>query len=341
MRYLGVDLHMNTFTVCFLDSSGKERLKQYGISKIGWFTRDLTKSDEIAVESTGNTRFFVESVKKYVKRVVVVDPNNFEVIKRSTKKTDESDARLLAKFLSKDMIPEARMKTGIQAELSSVVATRDTLVKQRTALVNAIHNLYNAQGLKGKKEEFTTQKGLARCLTVAEERNFPETVKVQLHVLVDQIKALNEGVKKLDEKMVEGGRTMEGHKNLASIKGIGEKAATILLTVIGDIKDFEHEGKLASYFGIVPKVEKSNQTIHYGHITKAGTKIGRTTLVQCTLVAIRYSPYLSAFYQRIGKRRGTGKAIIATARKLLGIIYNTLKNGWVFTDFPKYEYITA
>ena len=35
-------------------------------------------------------------------------------------------------------------------------------------------------------------------------------------------------------------------------------------------------------------------------------------------------------------RRGTGKAIIAVARKLLGIIYRTLKNDWVFKDFPNY-----
>jgi len=28
--------------------------------------------------------------------------------------------------------------------------------------------------------------------------------------------------------------------------------------------------------------------------------------------------------------------IVATARKLLGIIYNTLKNDWLFEDFPNF-----
>jgi len=64
--------------------------------------------------------------------------------------------------------------------------------------------------------------------------------------------------------------------------------------------------------------------------------MGRTTLVQCTLVAIRYSPYLRKFYQAVKERRGSGKAIIAAARKFLGIIYNTLKNDWVFEDFPNF-----
>ncbi|WP_420011089.1 hypothetical protein [Tateyamaria sp.] len=47
--------------------------------------------------------------------------------------------------------------------------------------------------------------------------------------------------------------------------------------------------------------------------------------------------YLNAFYQRIKERRGAGKAIIATARKLLSIIYDTLKNGWVFEDFTEFK----
>ena len=32
-----------------------------------------------------------------------------------------------------------------------------------------------------------------------------------------------------------------------------------------------------------------------------------------------------------------GKAIIVTARKLLKIIYNTLKNGWIFEGFTQFE----
>jgi transposase len=86
--------------------------------------------------------------------------------------------------------------------------------------------------------------------------------------------------------MEEKGKQLEGHQNLSSIKGIGDKAATILLTVIGDINDFEDEGKLASYFGMVPRVQRSNETVHYGRITKRGSKISRTTMVQCALVAI-------------------------------------------------------
>ena len=129
---------------------------------------------------------------------------------------------------------------------------------------------------------------------------------------------------------------MPGYHNLKSIKGLGDIGTTTLLSTIGDIKDFASEGKLAAYFGIVPRVANSNATARSGRITKRGNKLGRTALVQCALIAMRYSPYLAHFYARIKAARGTGKAIIALARKFLGIIYRTLKNGWVFEDFPRF-----
>ena len=58
--------------------------------------------------------------------------------------------------------------------------------------------------------------------------------------------------------------------------------------------------------------------------------------MQCALVAIRYSEYLRRFYDRLKGKKGSGKAIIATAKKLLGIIYKTLKNDWIFEDFANF-----
>ena len=72
-------------------------------------------------------------------------------------------------------------------------------------------------------------------------------------------------------------------------------------------------------------------------IKEMGNKIARTALVPCTFVAIRHSPYLRAFYDRLKVKKGSGKAVIATARELLGIIYHTLKNDWIFEDFNNYK----
>src|ERR1044071_6138660 len=110
MRSIGVDLHSNSMTVCYLTKKGLERLETYSLSDLAVFQKSLRRSDRVAVEATGNTRWFVEQIKERIRQVVVVNPNQFEVIRKSVKKTDRHDARALAQFLSKEMLPEARLK---------------------------------------------------------------------------------------------------------------------------------------------------------------------------------------------------------------------------------------
>jgi transposase len=91
----------------------------------------------------------------------------------------------------------------------------------------------------------------------------------------------------------------DGYEQLTSIEGAGTRTASVLPPAIGNVGDFASADKLAAYFGIVPRVLQSNDTEIQGRITKRGNALVRTTLVQCTL--------------------------IATARKLLTIIYDALK----------------
>ena len=333
-RYVGVDLHTNSITACYLESDKEPRFKTYQLTAGGLrcFKQSLDSEDELAVESTGNTEFFVSAVEDCVSRVVIVNPKQFKVIASSVSKTDKKDAKTLAYFLSKDMLPESRRKSKEHQQVGSLSQTRDKFVKSRTYFMNKVHGILNSQGIKLKKESLNTGKGLKAVLGY----ELDEVSQFEVEELVNQIKGLNESIKRLDKKLVEVGGKLKGHKNLVSIKGIGDRSAAILLSVIGDVNDFADESKLFAYFGIVPKVSNSNATERSGRITKRGTKLGRTTLVQCTLIAIRYSAYLRRFYDRIKGRKGSGKAIIATAKKLLGIIYNTLKNDWIFKDFGNF-----
>ena len=327
---MGVDLHRNGFEVCTLAENGRRYRRRWPLRDVAKFAETLRPDDAVAVEVTTNTRFFYEMVAPRVSRVAVANPSQFKVISQSVKKTDRRDAETLAEFLSKDMIPEVRMKDKDQARLASLTQTRDMLVKQRTAAKNKINNIFAAYGIVLAKESLSSERGLRRVASWT----FDVSAELEVGVLVDQVRSLTASIKRLEEAIGEAGAKRPGYKNLRSIKGIGDVGAGILLSVIGDVNDFEHEGKLASYFGIVPRVDRSNQTEHHGRITKRGSKLGRTTLVQCALVAKQYSPYLASYYRRIQRRRGGGKAIIALARKFLSIIYHTLKNDWIFEDFP-------
>jgi len=286
------------------------------------------------VEATGNSAWFREQVIGSVKRVVVV--KQFQVIRKSVKKTDKNDARALAFFLSKDMLPETRVKTVATSALASLTHTRDLLVKQRTRLLNKIHAQFTRHGIKIKKESL----GSKRALEKLEIKRFSTLEQFELTIIRDQALSLTEALAKMDKEIESAAAKLEGYEGLSSIKGVGARSAAVLLTSIGNINDFDTADKLAAYLGIVPRVSQSNETDNRGRITKRGDRLARTTLVQCTLTAIRYSGYLNSYYRRIKDRRGSGKAIIATARKLLAIIYDTLKNGWVFDDFPNFKIAT-
>jgi len=331
-RYVGVDLHRNQFTVCARLENGRTYLREWKLGALLQFVKKLRATDEVAVEATGNTRLFYDAVQPHVARVVVVATNQFRVITQSVKKTDANDAQLLALYLEKGLLPEVRMKDKQHGQIASLIQTRDALVKLRTALKNKVNNILSARGINLAKEALSSEKKLDEVLALP----FEELVQVELRVIVAQIRSLNQSIRDLDRIIAEEGSKLEGRKNLTSIKGIGKITGAILLSVIGDVNDFPDEHRLASYFGIVPRVFNSNETERSGRIHKRGSKLGRTALVQSALIAAIYSPYLKNFYERVKARRGAGRAIIALARKFLGIIYRTLKNKWVFEDFPNF-----
>jgi transposase len=282
-RYIGIDLHRNCFTACIRLENGREYLREWKLGELGRFTAKLKSTDQVAVEVTGNTRLFYDAVSPHVERVVAVNPNQFKVITHSVKKTDPNDARNLALYLAKDLLPEVRMKDKAPAQIASLTQTRDSMVKLRTALKNKVNNICSAHGINLDKESLASEKGLKAVL----EMQFDLLVTMELRIIVDQIRSLNKSVAELEEMIGKEGQKLQGHKSLTSIKGIGGLSGSILLSIIGNIDDFADEGKLAAYFGIVPRVSISNETEHSGRITKRGTKLGRTTLIQCALIAQR------------------------------------------------------
>jgi transposase len=334
-RCIGVDLHKKSFTVCYRSKAGKKEIAEYRVATKGIedFKSTLRKKDKVAIESTGNTGYLARAIEGCVESIKIINPSQFKVIANSVKKTDKLDAATIAEYLSKGLIPEVRMKSKGDSQLSSLIGTRDKLVKLRTALKNKIHNILNANGIVTRKEMFTSDKSLQKVL----ELDLDETDLFELRLLVEHILHLNESVKKINKELKGRGSKIKGFKNLNSITGIRDTSATILLSVIGDVNDFENSSKLASYFGIVPRVYASGETVQYGKITKMGNKIGRTTLVQSTWVAIKYNAYLNNYYSRLKAKKGSGKAIIATARKYLDIIYKTLKYDWIFENFNEFK----
>src|ERR1700751_3233873 len=71
-----------------------------------------------------------------------------------------------------------------------------------------------------------------------------------------------------------------------------------------------------TYLGLDPKVRQSGAPARSGRISKRGSALTRWALVEAAWTATPQPGPLHGFYERIRARRGHGKAIVATARKL-------------------------
>ena len=114
---------------------------------------------------------------------------------------------------------------------------------------------------------------------------------------------------------------------LKTIYGISDYAAMTILAEIGDFRRFPTVKKLKSYSGLVPSVYQSGDKCRMGHITKQGSRWLRWMLVQCCHVAVRKKDSkLGKYYARLCLKKNKKVAMIATACKMLEIIYAMLRD---------------
>jgi Transposase/Transposase IS116/IS110/IS902 family len=104
--------------------------------------------------------------------------------------------------------------------------------------------------------------------------------------------------------------------------------AATFIAAVGDPRRFLSSRKLVAYLGLDPKVRQSGDApARSGRISKRGSAAARWALVEAASSAVLQPGPLHAFYDRTRARRGHGKAIVATARKLAILFWCMLTRG--------------
>ena len=334
---IGVDLHKHQFTCYFLCKS-EGRFFKYGTTKEGYdlFKKDLLKAKEagfelkVAVESTGNTRYFKNEIEKLGIKIVIVNTLKFKVVNESVNKTDKRDSRTITEFLSKEMLPEVKLSSEKSEKLKRLLSIRNILVGTKAKLKNQIHGMLLSFGIESKRGQLNSKKG--RKLVI--ERIIDLENRTIIEILVNNIDKLEERIKEIAvqlEKMSEKDRVVE---ILKSIPGTGSITAISVRAYIDDIKRFKEYGKLSSYCGLVPVVKSSDEKVYYGAITKRGPKELRTVIIQMVLGMIRCKEekdnrFMIA-YRNIKRTKGSGKALVAVSRKFTKLIWTLLSNDFEY-----------
>ena len=128
---------------------------------------------------------------------------------------------------------------------------------------------------------------------------------------------------------------------LCTIPGVDRSSAITIISEIGtDMTQFSNSKRLCCWAGLTPGNHESAGKKKSVRITRAGVYL-KPALVQVAHAAVKSnkSPYYKAKYERIMKRRGKKRAIIAVARMILTAIYHMLSTGeaWNPTDLYKID----
>lgn len=336
--YYGLDLHKEFVQVARLSSDG-HACQQWQVpttpEDLEAFAKKLEPQAAVAMETTFNTWQVHHLLKKHFSgRVAVANSLRLKAIASARVKTDKVDARILAQLLRCDFLPEVTLPDQKNWEIRQLIAHRKRLTKQKTAETNGVKALLNHKLLRFPRN-LCSPKG-QQWLS---EQTFTPTEQLMVDHSLKVIRTLEEQLKSADEHLRKLAAWDDSVRLLLTIPGVGLPTAMAVLSMVDDIRRFDSPKKLASYFGLTPRISQSASSCHYGHITKSGDATVRWMLVEAAnQMALNGTP-LTATYYRIRQKKGHNKAVVALARKLAEIIWHVLTKKEPYRYAPVTAYL--
>jgi transposase len=324
-RYVGVDIGKQKCNVAIMDQNGlinDEFTFTNNHQGVEWFSKKLSMEDKVVMESTGSfwTNLYNQLDSKHIS-VVLANPLKTKAIAWARIKSDEVDARILAHLLRSNIIAESYVPPIDIREIRALIRHRLSIVKIRTMVKNKIHSLVDKNGIKTELNNIFSKKGMEWLKSLQFESSLD---KLMLANYLEHLESLQHQIKTVDQEILVKASQDEDVRLLLSLTGVSIYTALLLKSEIGDIARFPNYKKLVSWSGLAPSMHQSGNVEYYGRITKQGSRMIRWIMVESARVAVNHDPRLNAFYERIKYRRGDQKAIVATANKMLKIIWTML-----------------
>jgi len=326
---------------------------------------------DVCMESTGKYWIPVFNILEECVHVILVHPKYVRAIKG--KKTDKKDSKWIADLFKHDLVRSSYIPPKDIRACREIARYRFKLVCMKASEKNRYQNSMTVSNIglaSVLSDSFgkTAQGIMGRLLEtdVVDEETYAGLIQKSAKKKTDEILASIKGCCiEPDQKfkLIEAKSHMDylddvitrteielyvrmkpylGLINLmTSLPGIKELSAALILAEIGtDMSVFESANHLTSWAGLVPTNNESAGKKKSVKISRAGQFL-KPLLVQCALAAIKCKsePYFAIKYQRIKKRRGHKKAIIAIARMMLVCIYHMIDSGEYFSpcDYDEFR----
>jgi transposase len=327
--YVGIDVHKATYTVTCVcqrrivkTATVPADPARFADSLLRWVPGAPLSS---AYEAGFSGFVFHRALTTVGITNLVVTPASVAVAANDRVKTDRRDAKKLAVDLADGRLRGIYIPTEAEELARLLPRTRAQIVEHRAT---------RARQIKAKLSQFgliapTSRRLLSsRYLRAIATWALPPELRVSLTLLADQWRFATRQLLERRHLLREQAKAQaEIEKVDRSVPGIGEGVARTFATELGDMTRFAKERALFSSTGLTPSEYSSGASVRRGHIRRQGASRLRHVLVELAWRALPRDDALSAIFDRIAATRGKQRAIVASARRLIGRIRACFRHG--------------
>lgn len=238
-------------------------------------------------------------------------------------KTDRRGAEGIARLLQMGWFRPVHCKSVSSQETRALLSTREAIQHSITSLELSLRGVLRNFGLKMGRVAKGDCAARVRELTAGNSK---------LTAAADPISRVREALRRemaILKRMVRDIAKADPTCTLMmSMLGVGPVVALSVISAIDDPNRFRSSREVGAWVGLTPRRDQSGERDIVGQITRAGDTGLRTAVYQAATVMLhRAKPnWLTAWAQRVAKRRGQKRATVALAR-CIGIILHRMWMG--------------
>jgi len=241
--------------------------------------------------------------------------------KEKVNKSDPIDSRKLARELENKSLHGIYIPSIQHEELRMLMRLRYRIVQSQTRTKNRIKGLLYSQGIQIPLQ-FSGHSRWSHAFILWLESLPMKTTAGQftLQNLLIQLKEIRQHNTSILKQL----RQEAKHHSIASIisalmtvPGVAFITAMTLYTEIIDMNRFSDEDHLASFIGLVPSIQSSDDTIKANSITGRQNAFLRYIMIESAWTAVREDPAMTFKFKELSKRMKSQDAIVRIAKKLV------------------------
>jgi transposase len=327
---IGLDTAKHVFQVHGVDAAEQPVLRrQIRRGEMEKFFARLPPT-RIGIEACGAAHHWARVLRGLGHEVVLMPPQYIKPYVKRRSKSDAIDAAAICEAMSRPGMRFVPVKSAESQAGLMVLRVRELLVKQRTALINAIRGHAAEFGVITAKGPVKVSELLQRVH--AEEAAVPAPACEMLDLLAGQLDAVESRLKTLEGQLMAVHKANQASQCLATIPGVGPIGAVSFALRVADPKAFRSGRHFAAWLGLTPRENSTGGRRRLGKISREGDQTLRKLLVLGATAVIRFAKpgHPSTWLLQLLARRPKKLAAVALANKMARIIWAMLVSGEVY-----------